>query len=169
MRVVYVWELGQSSCRTAVSPYEVTTIVAYVHRDFTQTRTNYIIITPKELNPLDIFLRLPLPFFRLRSHSVKGVYEILDLRRYLCYPYSDWLRFRLSGILTPVCARFSAHVPTFPAAQPAFCIMGNMSHYRAQSDWGVALTTYPHLARGLKKGQDYTSARLWFFCDMLES
>jgi hypothetical protein len=49
----------------------------------------------------------------------------LCLRRFLCYPYTDSLRARRSGSLTPMGARFSAPVQNGPGAHPASYTMGN--------------------------------------------
>ena len=82
---------------------------------------------------------------------------------------TDSLRVRRSGILTPVCARVSAPVPTDSGVHPASCIMGNVSVYQAYSDRVVALASHPHLAPGLKRGQDDTSAPSLGLCGMSQS
>jgi hypothetical protein len=72
--------------------------------------------------------------------------------------YSDSLRAGRSEDRIPVEARFSAPVQTGPVAHPASYTMGTGSFPGVKrAGRGVALTTHPHLAPGLKKEYSYTS------------
>ena len=63
---------------------------------------------------------------------------------------SDSLRAGRSGDRISVEARFSAPVQTGPGGHPTYYTMGNGSFPRVNGR-AVVLTTYPHLAPGLKK------------------